>query len=143
MHKHYSKARKSCQFHFHTYSPEYISAMIESTLHLCGKFSEKLRSSEKNQVKLLRGAFSCALSAIENACSLYNGEGGIIDHEKAIIKIRKVLKEWIAHKDVIGGSVFGSTVQSYFTRSNLSWKGKEELKVIKSLGVHYNSERMT
>ena len=113
----------------HIYRPEYVSAMIKSALHLCTKLSKKLRSTEENQVKLLRSTFSCALCAIENACNLYKGEGDKIDRDKAIVTIRKLLKDWIADKEVIGGSIFGYTVQSYFTRTRASWKGKEELKV--------------
>ena len=103
--------------------------MVKSSLHLCSKLSEKLKSSEEDQMKLLRSAFSCALCAIENASSLYEGEDGLTDREGAIGRIRKVLKDWIADAKVIGGSVFGSTVQSYFTRNYGEWKGKEELKV--------------
>ena len=115
--------------HLHAYRPEYLSAMVRSSLRLCTKLSEKLRSNEEKGVKLLRSAFSCALCAIENAHSLYEGEDGLTDRDKAITKIRKLLKDWITHKDVIGGSIFGYTVQSYFTRARTSWKGKEELKV--------------
>jgi hypothetical protein len=103
--------------------------MVKSALHLCTKLSEKLKSSEENQVKLLRSTFSCALCAIENACSLYKDEDNVIDRDAAIAKIRTLLKDWIASKEVIGGSIFGYNVQSYFTRTRTSWKGKEELKV--------------
>ena len=111
------------------YRPEYVSAMVKSALRLCTRFSEKLRSSEEKPVTLLRSSFSCALCAVENACKLCEGEGNIINRDEAIVKIRTLLKDWIANKEVIGGSVFGYSVQSYFTRSRTSWKGKKELKV--------------
>ena len=119
-------------FHTLVYRPEYISAMVKSSLHLCAKLSKKLRSIEENRVKLLRSAFSCALCAIEN---LYKGGGDKTDRDKAVESIRELLKDWIAHREVIGGSVFGHSVQSYFTRSHASWKGKEELKVCRN---HYS-----
>ena len=114
------------------YRPKYISAMVKSSFRLCSKLSEKLRSSEENQVKVLRSAFSCILCAIEKACTILEEE-----HvpDKSITKIRNLLKEWIADKKVIGGYVFGHTAPpegysiSYFTRSYANWKGKEELKV--------------
>ena len=109
--------------------------MGNSAFRLCTKLSEKLRSSEENQVKLLRSAFSCVLCAVETTCSTYEDERGKTSHDKAMAKIGNLLKDWITDKRVIGGSVFGSTVPresygvSYFTRSYASWKGKEELKV--------------
>jgi hypothetical protein len=103
--------------------------MVESALHLCTRLSEKLTSCEENRVKLLRSTFSCALCAIENACRLCEGENNIIDRDAAIAKIRTLLKDWIANREVIGGSVFGYSVQSYFTQTRTSWKGKQELKV--------------
>ena len=107
--------------------------MVESALRLCARLSERLKSSEEKHVKLLRTSFSCALCAVENACKLCEGEDNIIDRDEAIVKIRTLLKDWIANREVIGGSVFGYSVQSYFTRSRTSWKGKEELKVRKSI----------
>lgn len=112
------------------YRPDYISAMIHSTLHLCANLLN-ICNGEENQVKLLQSAFSCALCTIEKACTLCNGEDGAI-HDKAITKIRKLLKEWIADKRVIGGSDFGYNIMpSYITsrRMHSHWKGKEELKV--------------
>ena len=87
-------------------------------------------------MKLLRSTFSCALCAVENACSLCKGEDNIIDRDEAIAKIRTLLKDWIASKEVIGGSVFGYSVQSYFSRTRTSWKGKEELKVSQIMVVN-------
>jgi hypothetical protein len=109
--------------------------MVKSSFHLCTKLSEKLKSSEENQVKVLRSAFSCFLCAIEKAYSLREEKHGKAVPDKTIIKIRNLLKDWIADKKVIGGSVFGHSVPrdsysvSSFTRSIASWKGKEELKV--------------
>ena len=83
-------------------------------------------------MKVLRSAFSCVLCAIEKACTLRE-EKTVPD--KAITKIKNLLKDWIVDQKVIGGSVFGHTVPresynvSYFTRSYANWKGKEELKV--------------
>ena len=112
--------------------------MVNSSFRLCTKLSEKLRSSEENRVKLLRSAFSCVLCAVEKTCSSYEDhERGKTIHDKAITKIGNLLKDWITDAKVIGGSVFGYTVQSYtyFTRSFTNWKGKEELKVINGENV--------
>ena len=115
--------------------PEYLSAMVKSSFRLCSKLSEKLRSREENQVKVLRSAFSCVLCAIEKACTLREEEHGKAVPDKTITKIRNLLKDWIVDQKVIGGSVFGHTVPRetysvpYFTRSQPNWKGKEELKV--------------
>lgn len=116
------------------YRPEYVSAMVKSALRLCTRLSDKLKSSEEKHVTLLRSTFSCALCAVENACKLSKGDDNIIDRDEAIEKIRTLLKGWIANREVIGGSIFGYSVQSYFIRSHTSWKGKEELKVSQYLG---------
>jgi hypothetical protein len=110
--------------------------MVKSSLRLCSKLSERLRSSEENQVRVLRSAFSCVLCAIEKACTSREEEHGKIVPDKHITKIRNLLKDWIADKRVIGGPTFGHTVPqesysiSYFTRSYANWKGKEEFKVL-------------
>ena len=124
--------------------------MEKSSFRLCSKLCEKLRSSEENQVKVLRSAFSCVLCAIEKACTLHEEEHGKAVPDKAIKKIRNLLKDWIVDQKVIGGSVFGHTVPresynvSYFTRSYANWKGKEELKVSQWICVIiiFNARRM-
>ena len=108
----------------------YLSAMVKSSCRLCTKFADKLKSSEEDRVKLLGAAFSCALCAIESAQSLYKDEQGQHEKDKVLNNLKTTLKGWIALREVIGGSVFGSSVPSYLTRAHLSWKGKQELKVI-------------
>ena len=110
-------------------SDDYMSAMVRSSLRLCGKLSEKLKSYEKRSVNLLGAAFSCVLCAIENGHSLYEGELGKCDREKALKDLENILKNWITSEEVIGGSVFGQSVQNYFLRSHAHWKGKQELAV--------------
>ena len=110
---------------------EHLSAMVWSSLNLCSKLSERLLSSEESKVKVLSGAFSCALCVLESTHvpSLFENEHGRTIREKALTKMDEILNKWIAKKEVIGGSIFGHTVQSYryFTRSG--WKGKQELMV--------------
>lgn len=110
-------------------SDDYLSAMVRSSLRLCNKLSEKLKSCENGHVNLLGAAFSCVLCAIENARSLYEGELGKYDREKALKDLEDILKKWITNEKVIGGSIFGQSVQTYFLRSNTHWKGEQELTV--------------
>ena len=107
----------------------YLSAVVKSSYRLCQKLAEKLKSSEEDLVKLLGAAFSCALCAIESAQSIYKGEHGKEERAKVLNDLTLTLKSWIALREVIGGSVFGYSVPSYLTRSQLNWKGKQELKV--------------
>ena len=76
-------------------------------------------------MKLLRSAFYCALCAVENAHSSYEDKANSASCDEAIMKLRSLLKDWIADKKVIGGSVIGYTVHS----DSADWKGREELKV--------------
>ena len=46
---------------------------------------------------------------------------------KTFQAMKKALNEWIVRADVIGGPVFGGSVQQYNFRRN--YKGKEELRV--------------
>jgi hypothetical protein len=109
--------------------------MVKSSFCLCTKLSEKLRSSEENQVKVLRSAFSCFLTAVERACTLCDEEDGKTVPDKTKIEIRNLLKDWITDERVIGGSIFGHTVLqescsvSHFSHSDTNWKGEKELKV--------------
>ena len=103
--------------------------MVRSSICLCTKLSEKLKSCEKRCVNLLGAAFSCVLCAIENSHSLYEGELGKCDRDKALEVLENTLKDWITKEEVIGGSIFGHSVQSYFLRSRAHWKGKQELEV--------------
>ena len=112
-----------------TCSDAYMSAMVQSSLCLCSKLSKKLESSNEKSVKLLRGAFSCVLCAIENAHTVYEGEIGEIDRKRALNALGKTLSGWITCENVIGGSIFGHSVRSYWLRSDTSWKGRQELKV--------------
>ena len=104
--------------------------MVKSSCRLCTKFADKLKSSEEDRVKLLGAAFSCALCAIESARSVYKDEQGQDEKVKVLNSLKTTLKHWIALREVIGGSIFGSSVPSYLTRAHLSWKGKQELKVM-------------
>lgn len=104
--------------------------MVKSSLRLCSKFGVKLRNREEEHVKLLGDAFSCALCAIENTHALYESDIGKSDRGQALDKLGKLLKDWIADENVIGGSIFGHVVTSYWFRSeSTNWKGKQELKV--------------
>ena len=103
--------------------------MIKSSLHLCTKLSEILRSIKDSHVNMLRSAFSCALCALEKACSLCEDKHERIDRDKVIQNISKLLKHWITDSRVIGGSIFGGTVPLYYTHTRTNWKGKAELKV--------------
>ena len=104
--------------------------MVKSSVQLCTKFAEKLKSNEETEVRLLGAAFSCALCSIESAQSLYEDEQGQHEKAKVLNSLKTTLKCWIALREVIGGSMFGSSVPSYLTRQRLNWKGKQELKVI-------------
>ena len=108
----------------------YLSAVVKSSYQLCQKLAEKLKSCEEDHVKLLGTAFSCVLCAIESAQSIYKDEHGKDERAKVLNGLTLTLKGWIALREVIGGSVFGSSVPSYLTRSHLNWKGKQELKVL-------------
>ena len=115
--------------------PEYLSAMVASSVHLCSKLSSKLNSCEENHIKLLQTAFSCALCAIEKAHSLYTDEHGKVERDSALGMLRKNLNDWITNSAVIGGSVFGRSSHSHLLRNYTSWKGKEELKVNDGISV--------
>lgn len=114
-----------------TCSPAHMSAMVNSSLRLCTKFSEKLKSSNEKVVNLLGTAFSCALCAIQNAHILCKSDTAKSERGQALDKLGKILKDWITDENVIGGSIFGHVVTSYWFRSekSINWKGKEELKV--------------
>lgn len=104
--------------------------MVKSSLRLCEKLSENLRSDDTKHVKLLGSAISCVLCAIQNAHALYESDGGKSDRRQALDKLQSILKIWITHEKVIGGSVFGHSVPTYRLRSQSSnWKGKQELMV--------------
>ena len=127
-------------FAYYVYRPEYLIAMVASSLKLCSILSKKLQSSEESHVTLLRRAFSCALCAIENANSLYTDEHGKTERVKSFNRLRESIQIWIKSTGVIGGFAFGRSVHSYRFRANTSWRGKEELKVN---DYHNNNESTT
>ena len=103
---------------------------LEAALLLCTRMFDKLRDNSQNSLKVLSACVECVLWTAYDL-QIHSGSGD--NNCKQILSnvfdtLSEELKKWIALKDVIGGSVFGSIVLSskdYLT----SWKGEEELEV--------------
>ena len=107
---------------------------MEASKLLCTRMFSRLRDNSKNSLKVLSACVECVLwSAHDLQTHSSTGDNKCTDILSDVFdKLKTSVKEWIALKDVIGGSVFGASVSSpgmsYVMSS--TWKGKAELEVL-------------
>ncbi len=106
------------------YRPESLVSMVDASLLLCSRLRPKLLSS--TFVELLKASFSLVLFAIAKFNTVCPNEEKYSKNEKvagALGKLKGSLKGWITDRKVIGGSMFGGSVNTRW------WSAEEEIKV--------------
>ena len=95
-------------------SIEELQANVEAALFLLGELLKRLKGSH-DEVELLKSSLSLLFSTLWQLSSLVpdNDESKKIvanTRLKVFLKVKGFLKNWVADRNVIGGSIFGWTI---------------------------------
>ena len=111
---------------FRMHEKHLISTMNVALL-LYQRLTIMLKSCTPHYVEVLKTSISLILFAVAQLSRCSSDEKDEIIKE-AFAHLKGTLREWIVDRKVIGGSVFGGSLPTYYFSGK--WKAKEELEVM-------------
>lgn len=106
---------------------KHLVSTVNAALLLYRRLTTILKSCSQHYVAVLKASLSLILFAVAQLKICPSEEKDEIIKE-AFARLKGILWEWIVDRKVIGGSVFGGSLPSYYFSGG--WKAKEELEVI-------------
>ena len=100
--------------------------ILQASQQLVYELFTKLNEATEPALDILVASIKCVLKAASFLGTLSNDktEGGATDEIQSVfIFVHEALKQWIVQQEVVGGSMFGSSVNIN------NWKGVKELMV--------------
>ena len=103
-----------------------LSSMMDGSLLIYNCLKVKLSSTQEPYMELLKASLSLVLFAVgyfNTLCHDDKGYGKVERVTTTLGKLESSLKDWVSDARVIGGSVFGGSVNPN------SWRAKKEIQV--------------
>ena len=106
--------------------------MVTATLVLYRQLTVVLKSCTPHYVEVLKASISLILFALAQLKALCPNEEADKIIKEDFARLKGTLGEWVADREVIGGSLFGGYVSTKYYSGG--WKPKGELEVTIVLG---------